>query len=372
MEVDREAIRHNLKAVRRHIGAGPLIMAVVKSDGYGHGAVEVARVALANGARYLGVASVAEGVELRVAGIMAPILVLAEPPAAAIGQLLHYELTSCVFTMDFALALGETAAAAGRQAGYHLKIDTGMNRIGVHPSDAGDFLRSLDFHAGLRLEGVFTHFATADGSDEMGVRMQLKRFEEALEVIRYMGIAPGIIHAANSAAAIRYRQTHFDLVRIGIMTYGLHPSDLTRTLINLRPAMSIHARVIDLKSLPVGEGVSYGFTYRSPGNVQVATIPLGYGDGLARELSNRMDLLVEGHAFPQVGNICMDMCMFEVDQRPRGREGRLEVRYGDEVVVVGRSGALEISLDDIARGLGTINYDVACRFGLRLEKRYLN
>jgi alanine racemase len=274
--------------------------------------------------------------------------------------------------MEFALALGETAAAAGRQAAYHLKIDTGMNRIGVHHSDAGDFLRTLGFHVGLRLEGVFTHFATADSRDEMSVSLQLQRFEQALEVIRYMGIAPGIIHAANSAAAVRYRQAHYDMVRIGIMTYGLHPSDLTRPLINLRPAMSVRARVTDIKPVPLGEGVSYGFTYRSPGNVQIATIPIGYGDGLARELSNRLDLLVKGRACPQVGTICMDMCMFEVDQRTHGREGRLEVERGDEVVVVGRSGSLEIALDDIARGLETINYDMACRFGLRLEKRYLN
>jgi alanine racemase len=371
LEIDREAVRHNLKAIRRHIGAGPTIMAVVKANAYGHGAPEVARVALANGAKYLGVASVPEGAELRRADIKAPILVLAEPPRASIDEILRHELTPCVFTMDFALALGEAAAAAGRQTPYHLKIDTGMNRIGVHPSDAGDFLRSLDFHAGLRLEGVFTHFATADTSDEMSVLMQLRRFEQALEVIRYMGIAPSLVHTANSAATVRYRQTHYDMVRVGIMAYGLHPSELTRPLINLRPAMSVRARVIDIKQVPVGEGVSYGFTYRSPGNVKIATLPIGYGDGLARELSNRLDVLVKGRACPQAGNICMDMCMFEVDLR-HGREGRLEVAHGDEVVLVGRSGALEISLDDIARGLGTINYDVACRFGLRLERRYVN
>jgi alanine racemase len=222
------------------------------------------------------------------------------------------------------------------------------------------------------LEGVYTHFATADTADEISVQMQLQRFEEALDNIRFMGIEPGIVHAANSAAAVRYRKSHYDMVRIGIMTYGLHPSELTKSLIKLRPAMSIHARVIDVKPAAVGEGVSYGFTYRSPGNVHIATLPLGYADGLARELSNRIDVLVKGWACPQIGNICMDMCMFEVDQRTRGGGAKLNVERGDEVILVGSSGGMEISLDDIARGLGTINYDIACRFGLRLEKKYVN
>jgi alanine racemase len=372
VEIDREAIRHNLKAIRRHIGARPAILAVVKADGYGHGAVETARIAVTHGARILGVASVAEGIELRTAGISAPILVLSEPPAASIAHILHSGLTPTVYTMEFALALGEAAAAAGRQAPYHLKVDTGMNRVGVHHSDAGDFLRSLDFHSGLALEGVFTHLATADTLDELSVKMQLSRFEEALEVIRYMGISPGIVHAAGTAGALRYKQTHYDMVRIGLAMYGLHPSETTQGLINLRPAMSVRSRVIDIKPLQVGEGVSYGFTYRSPGNVQIATIPIGYGDGLARELSNRIDVLVHGRACPQVGTICMDMCMFEIDQRSSARHGKLDVERGDEVVIVGKSGQLMITLDDMARALGTINYDIACRFGLRMEKSYVN
>jgi alanine racemase len=274
--------------------------------------------------------------------------------------------------MDFALALGEAAAEQGKRAAYHLKIDTGMNRVGVHHTDAGDFLRSLDFHAGLTLEGVFTHFATADTMDDMSFKMQLDRFNQALEVIRYMGINPGIVHAASSAATIRFKQSHFNMVRIGIAYYGLHPSKLTQSLIKLRPVMSVHARVVYVKQLPVGEGVSYGFTYRSPGSVKIATIPIGYGDGLARELSNRMDVLVRGNACPQVGNICMDMCMFEINSRSFRRGERMDVKVGDEVLLVGQDGALEITMDDIATALGTISYDIACRFGLRLKKCFKN
>jgi len=246
-----------------------------------------------------------------------------------------------------------------------------MNRVGVHYSDAGDFLRTIDFHRGLTLQGIFTHFATADSLDTLELRKQLDHFNHARETIRYMGIKPGIVHAAGSAALIRFRETHFDMVRPGLALYGLHASDITRELINLKPAMSVHARVGFLKPVPVGEGVGYGFTYRSPGNVQIATIPIGYADGLSRVLSNRLDVLVNGRVFPQVGSICMDACMFEVDMRSTPLKPRAEIEVGDEVVLVGRSGALEITLEDMARALGTINYDLACRFGMRLARNYV-
>jgi len=372
VDIDLEAIRQNTKTIRKHIGPHVHIMAVVKDNGYGHGAVESARAALSSGARYLGVATVEEGIELRDAGIDAPILVLSEPPRETIPFLLHYDLMTTVYTTDFALELGETADLQGKSALYHLKVDTGMNRVGVHHSDAGDFLRTIDFHRGLTLHGVFTHFAVADALDTFELRKQLDRFNKALETIRYMGIDPGIVHAANSAALIRFRETHFNMVRPGVALYGGHPDDTTRDLIALRPAMSVRARVEFIKPVRVGGGVSYGYTYRSPGNVLIATIPLGYGDGLSRVLSNRMDVLVNGRAYPQVGTICMDMCMFEIDQRSSSLKPRQEIEIGDEVVIIGRSGALEITLDDMARVLGTINYDLMCRFGLRLGKNYIN
>jgi alanine racemase len=380
VEVDKEAIRQNLKTMRKHLGPEPMILAVVKADGYGHGAIEVAKTALQAGAKCIGVANVAEGVELRLAGIKAPILILSEPPAEAIAAIIHNKLIPAVYTAEFALALGEAADAAGCVAPYHLKVDSGMNRIGVHYSDAGDFVRSLDFHRGLQLHGTFTHFATADTPDSLSFQMQLERFEKALETIRFMGMDPGIVHAANSAAAIRFKQTHYNMVRLGISMYGLHPSDLTKNIVKLRPAMSVHTRVNSIKPVPLGEGVSYGLRYRSPGGVLIATIPIGYGDGLSRTLSNKIDVLVDGHAYPQVGTICMDMCMFEITQRPNIRDlrnaqisaNRSPVEYGSEAIIVGRSGDLEITLDEIAAKQGTINYDLACLFGLRLERIYLD
>jgi alanine racemase len=373
VEVDLDAIRQNAKMVRRHIGPDIAIMAIVKDNGYGHGAVEVAKAAMSGGAKHLGVSTVKEGIELRRAGLTdVPILVLSEPPAETIPLLLRHKLTATVYTSSFALALGEAASAKGTAAPYHLKVDTGMSRLGVHHTDAGDFLRAIDFHDGLELKGVFTHFATADASDTFGVRTQVDRFEYALDTIRYMGIKPGIVHAANSAALIRFRETHYNMVRLGIALYGLHPGDTTRSLITLKPAMSVRARVMYVKPVAVGEGISYGFTYQSPGSVQVATIPIGYGDGLSRVLSNRMDVLVGGRAYPQVGTICMDMCMFEINKRSSLMVPSQDLQIGDEVVIIGRSGALEITLDDMARVLGTINYDLACRFGLRLERKYVD
>jgi alanine racemase len=348
------------------------MLAVVKADGYGHGAAECARIALATGASVLGVSSVDEGIELRRAGIAAPILILAEPPAEAIPLVLQHQLIPSIYNMEFALALGEIADAQGRVSPYHLKVDTGMNRVGVHYSDAGDFLRTIQFHRGLELQGVFTHFATADDIDTYEFKRQLERFEQALATIRYMGVDPGVIHAANTSSAIRYRQSHYDMVRLGIGIYGLHPSEVTKQILELRPAMGVKARVSFLKSVPVGEGVSYSHTYRSPGNVLVATLPIGYGDGLSRVLSNRMDVLINGRRLPQVGNICMDMMMLEINQRSSALHPRANIELGDEAVIIGKSGSEMITLDDMAKMIGTINYELACRFGLRLDRVFVD
>jgi len=369
-QIDREAIRHNLKRFRKYLGPDVKMMAVVKADAYGHGATECAFVALATGASMLGVSNVDEGIELRRGGIAAPILILAEPPVEALPLVLQHQLIPAVYNMEFVLALGEMADAQGRVSPYHLKIDTGMNRVGVHYSDAGDFLRTISFHRGLELQGVFTHFATADDIDTFEFKQQLGRFEEAIATIRYMGVDPGMVHAANTAAAIRYKQSHYNMVRLGIGMYGLHPCALTRQLIELRPAMSVHARISYLKQVSVGEGVSYSHTYRSPGNVLIGTLPIGYGDGVSWALANKIDVLIGGRRYAQVGNICMDMMMIEINLRSSALNPRPKVEMGDEAVIVGKSGSEEIALDSMAKMLGTINYELACRFGQRLSRVY--
>lgn len=370
MEVDTSAITHNIHEFRKKIGSRPKMMAVVKADAYGHGAVKCSQVALAAGASWLGVATVQEGMELRDAGITEPILVLSQPPKETIPALLEFDLTTSLYTEDFAMALGEFAANRGKVAPFHLAINTGMNRIGVWHADALDFMRMISFHGGLRLEGTFTHFATADEPDEYVYRLQLRRFNEVINQFKKVNISPGIIHCDNSAAAIRYKDSLFDMVRIGISMYGLHPSAITRGTIELWPAMSIHARITDLNEVPVGEGVGYGFSYHSPGNVVIATVPLGYADGLSRQLSNGMTVIYRGKYVPQVGNICMDQFMIEINKRSTLLNPFSPPEIGDEIIVIGRDGDAFLHLDEMADALGTINYELACRFGMRLNRIY--
>ncbi|WP_294421271.1 alanine racemase, partial [uncultured Senegalimassilia sp.] len=294
LEIDLNAIRHNASAVKKMIGSGRHMMAVVKADAYGHGAVRVAKTALNSGADYLGVATVDEGIKLREGLVNAPILMLAEPPASAIPLLLAYKIMPAVYSPEFAIKYAEAADSMGLRAPYHLAINTGMNRIGVRWDEVVNFMHQIGFHRALELEGVFTHFATADCPETLDFHIQAKRYIEAVEGLRAAGINPGIVHCANSAAAIRYPDVRFDMVRLGIGLYGYQPCPETTPLIELRPAMSVHARITDTRLVPMSEGVSYGLNYRSPGSVKICTVPVGYGDGLRRGLSSRTDFLVDG------------------------------------------------------------------------------
>ena len=347
-EIDLNAIRHNTSAVKQRIDNGVRLMAVVKADGYGHGAVRCAKTALNSGADYLGVATVNEAIELREALVNAPILVLSQPPETAIPLLLAYKVMPSVYTSEFAIQYAEAADAFGVRAPYHLAVNTGMNRIGVRHDEVVEFMGQVSFHRALDLVGTFTHFATADSAETLDFQIQVKRFIEAVTALRTAGVNPGIVHAANSAAAIRYPDVQFDMVRLGIAMYGLHPSGVTRPMIDLHPAMSVHARITDVR-----------------------TVPVGYADGLRRGLSGRTDVILKGQRCHQVGNICMDQCMFEVDLRVYGSRRRLDPMIGDEVLLVGREGDSVITLDDMANTLGTINYELACGFSLRMPRVYV-
>ncbi|MDO4851199.1 MAG: alanine racemase [Actinomycetota bacterium] len=372
-EIDLDAIKANVREVRKKVGRDRRICAVVKADAYGHGAPRVARAALAAGADVLAIATVDEGVRLREEGIgyEVPILMLSEPPISAIPVILDYRITPAVTTLDFALMLGEEADRRGEVADFHLKVNTGMNRIGILYNEAVEFLDTISFHRGLHLAGTFTHFATADENGDWDFREQLSRFTDAVNDMREAGFDPGIVHCANSASIIRYPEAYFDMVRMGIILYGLHPSQVTYGMMKLTPAMSIHARVTHVKEPPVGEGVSYGLTYRVPGNTQIATLPIGYADGLHRALSGKMDVLYHGKRMPQVGRICMDQMMFEVDSRQSMFDRVPPVQIGDEVVIIGAQGDDRITLDMMAEAIGTINYELACAFGMRLAKLYV-
>lgn len=362
VEVDHGAVTDNVRALRAAVGDGVAFMAVVKAGAYGHGDVACAKAALAGGADRLGVATVEEAVRLREAGLAVPVHLLAEPPESAAGLVAEHGLVPSVFTREVAVALSEAAARSGRPIDFHLKVDTGMNRIGVVAEEAADFVGSLAGLPGLRMEGVFTHFATAEVLGDWDFDGQMARFRQMLEGMSERGMRPGLVHAANSAAAILRPESRFGMVRCGIAVYGLHPGDATRDRVRLRPAMSVKARVARVRRVPMGEGVSYGLTYRTAQPTTVATLPLGYADGVHRLLSNRMRVLIGGASCRQVGRICMDQLMVEV---PRG----LEVRRGDEAVLVGCQGSESIGMDEVAELADTINYEAACAFSMRMEVR---
>lgn len=372
VEVDRAAITDNVLAIRQTLSPDTIFMAVVKADAYGHGAIEATKAAIAGGAGYAGVATIDEAVELRKGGINIPILILSEPPISAIPFLLAYDIMPSVSTMEFAVRYAEAADSIGVKAPYHLKVNTGMNRIGVRYDEVRDFLRTISFHRALRLVGTFTHFATADTDDTMDFKLQKQRFESALSDIRSLGMDPGIVHAANSAATLRYKDVQYDMVRPGLAMYGCYPSAACYGTVNLMPAMSVKARITQVNQVPVGEGVSYGLLHRSNGFSKTCTLPIGYGDGLKRALSGRIDFIFNGRLYPQVGNICMDQCMFEVDQHTHSVIGRIEPQIGDVVTIVGSDGDAFITVDQMADLIHSIPYEIMIGFGdCRLPKVYV-
>lgn len=363
-EIDLAAVEHNVRALKGSLSAKTLFMAVVKADGYGHGAAQVAAAALGAGADRIGVATVDEGAGLRKAGVSAPIHVLSEPPPGSAGLVVRHRLVSGLYSRDFALALSRASSVAQVTSPFHLKLNTGMNRVGVAAEDAVPFVESLRGLPGIAMEGVYTHFATADVPGDWEFDRQVQRFDAAIREMRAHRIDCGVVHSANSAATILHPETRSDMVRCGIALYGLHPGEATRGRADLRPAMSVRARVTQIRRIAMGEGVSYGFTYHAAAPVTIATLPLGYADGVRRGLSNAMRVLIGGTECRQVGRICMDQLMVEV---PRG----LEVGVGEAAVLIGRQGDHTLTIDEQAEILGTINYEVACGYGARLHHLYV-
>lgn len=370
VEIDQGALRRNTRAFKNLLGYGKRLCCVVKADAYGHGAVQCAKIMHATGADMFAVATVSEGVQLREGGIKSPILVLNEPPIDACDTLLEYQIMPSVYSSEFALAYGERAVEMGCVGKYHMAIETGMNRIGVHFTDVLEFRREIDFHRGIECDGVFTHFATADDPDGWDYRLQCTRFSEAVAAMKDAGFECGIVHCSNTPASMLDHSMQFDMIRAGIGLYGLQPCEKSAPIMSLEPVMSVRARVTRTIHPAMGEGVGYGFTFRVPRTrVQVCTIPVGYADGLSRTLSNKMDVLYRGQRIRQVGNICMDQCMVAIQQTPARQMPEAEV--GDLITIVGKDGDAVISMDEMARLRGTINYEVACGFGMRLEKVYI-
>ncbi len=370
VEVDLEAIKSNARAWKSFTKEPTRFCAVVKANAYGHGSVRVAQALRGVGVDMFAVATVAEGVRLREGGIHEPIILLAQPPITSVGTLVSQRIMPAVYDLEFLGKLAEEALNQGEVARYHLAVDTGMDRIGVSPESAAEFMTMADKLRGVELDGVFTHFATADRLTDWDFTVQTRRFQDAVASIRDAGINPGIVHCANTPTTVLHPEYHFDMVRVGVGLYGLHPADTTRDKLELKQAMSVRARVTRAVCPAVGEGVGYGMTYRiSRSGTQICTIPLGYADGLSRVYSNNLSVLCQGRRLRQVGNICMDQCMFEVPDNLPG--GMRPVEQGDVVTLVGRDGNEFVSIEELAEKMGTINYEVACQFDIRLPKVYV-
>jgi len=360
LEVDLEAVAHNVRRVVNMVGPDVSVLSVLKADGYGHGVVRVARTALNNGARYLGVASINEGAALRRAGIDAPTLVLGYTPAWQARDLVLNDLTATVFSLDVAQALSRAARDLDREVRIHIKVDTGMSRLGLLPHDVAPFVLDLRPLPGLVVEGIFTHFSVAD-SDPEYTRWQIERFREVLEVLERQGIHFRLVHAANSAAILTLPESHFLMVRLGLAMYGLHPGPQVRCPDDFRPALSFKTQVAQVKTLPPGSFVSYGNTYQTVGEQRIAVIPVGYADGFRRAPRHWGEVLIRGHRVPIVGRVCMDQTMIDVTAVP-------DVRQGDEVVLIGEQGEERISAEDVAERLGTVNYEVVSEILARVPR----
>jgi alanine racemase len=360
-EIDLGAISHNVRQVREVMAGNAKICAVLKANAYGHGAVTVARTVLQAGVDQLAVAILNEALELRRAGFRVPILILGYTPTYQATTVVEQDITQTIFSMDSAQALSGAAVAACKIVNVHIKIETGMGRIGLRPEDAGAFAAAVAALPGIRIEGVFSHFATADSRDKSFTIEQYKLFTEALKCIEAMGITIPIRHIANSAATLNFPAVHLDMVRTGIVLYGLWPSDEMVKTIELKPAMKFKAQVAFVKNMPVDYSISYGRTYFTRRLSRIATLPVGYADGWSRLLTNKASVSIRGQRAPLIGRVCMDQCMIDVTHIP-------EVEIGDEALLFGGA---DLPVEEIAKHLGTINYEIVCMVGQRVPWIYV-
>lgn len=358
-EIDLGCVRDNVRALLALLRPPTRLLAVVKADAYGHGAIGVARAAVEAGAWALGVATTDEGVQLRRAGIDSPILLLGHTPAEDADAAVAHALSVTVFQLDAAQALSRAAARAGRPVRVHVKIDTGMGRIGVSPVDAPSLIREVRALGGVVLEGCFTHLATADEPDLEPARAQLEAFRRALRPLEEEGVPLGLRHAANSAAILALPEAHLDLVRPGIALYGIPPAPHLGGRIRLRRAMRFRARVTHAKRVLPGTPIGYGRTYRAERATTIATIPVGYADGYPRLLSGVGEVALRGRRLPIVGRVSMDQCTFDA--------GDAAVRVGDEVELWGDA----VPVEEVAERAQTIAYEILSGLGRRVPRVFV-
>ena len=364
-EVDLDAIAHNIKEIRKITNPNAKIMAVVKADAYGHGFLEVAKTLLENGADRLAVAVLQEGKQLRSRGVTVPILILGASGEEAVEDLINFDITPSVFTYECAKALSYEAERKEKITKIHIKIDTGMSRIGFlageNNEEIVDEIIKISKLPYIEIEGIFSHFATSDEYDKSYTLLQYGRFMDVCNRLEEKGLNIPIKHICNSAGIMMYPEMHLDMVRPGVILYGMYPSDeVDKSRLDLIPAMTLKSTITHIKEVEPGRGVSYGKEYITDKKTKIATVPIGYADGYLRKLAKHGKMIVDGVKVPIIGRICMDQCMIDVTNVHN-------IDKGDEVIIFGREG---VTVDDLAEWLETINYEVSCVIGKRIPRIY--
>ncbi|MCU0666836.1 MAG: alanine racemase [Candidatus Omnitrophica bacterium] len=359
-EINLNNLKHNLLEIKSIIPGYVKVMACVKADAYGHGLIPVAKKLEASAVDYLSVASIDEGILLREKGIKSPILILGVPLKGDIAPILKYNLSQTLCDYDFARALNKAAFLKSRKVKVHVKVDTGMGRLGVLCKQAYDFVCRLKRLSQLEIEGIFTHLSLADVNRDFTLH-QARTFEALIRRLEHSKINIPLVHAANSMGIAAYKQSHFNMVRPGLVLYGLYPDE--NLSINLKPVLSLKSKIVYAKRVPKGYGISYGYTYVTDKNSTIVNLPIGYGDGYPRNLSNLAPVLIGGRKFKISGRICMDQIMVDV--------GNATVKIGEEVVFIGSQGKNTITTEELANLSGTIPYEIVCGLGSRIPRVYI-
>ncbi len=353
LEINLDAIAHNVKKIRQIVGNNTQIIAVVKANAYGHGAIEVSETLLENGVTMLGVGVIEEGIVLREAGIKAPILICGLTTNEQLESLVMYNLTATVCDLKAAKILSRIASKKKKKARIHIKIDTGMGRLGIPSKDTLNFVKEIGKMENIEIEGIFTHFAATNEEDGNYTRKQFEKYKKALLELERGRINIPLKHVANSTAILNSSRFHLNAVRPGMIVYGLFPSPKTKQIVQLRPAAEFKTKIIFLKEVSAGKSIGYGGTYTTTKPTRIATLPVGYADGYSWLLSNKGKVLVRGERAPIIGRICMDLCMIDVSHIGG-------VQIGDEVVLWGKQGSKMISAEEVAQKIGSIVYEVIC------------
>ncbi|WP_242224796.1 alanine racemase [Bacillus cereus group sp. BfR-BA-01380] len=364
-EVNLDAVKYNVREFKKRVNDENIaMMAAVKANGYGHGAIEVAKAAIKAGVSHLAVAFVDEGIELREAGITVPILVLGYTPEEAVEDAIEYDIMMTVYRIEDLKNIDRIAERLQKKARIQIKIDTGMSRIGLQEEEVVPFLQELKEMQHVAVEGMFTHYSTADEVDKEYTLMQKDLFEKAVNIAKDMGIHLPLIHSSNSAGTMELNNEFQNMVRVGIGIYGMYPSkEVNHNTVTLQPILTLKSKVAHVKRAKQGRGISYGNTYVATGEEWVATIPIGYADGFSRRLSSKGYALINGVRVPIIGRVCMDQLMLDITKA-------MPVHVGDEVVFYGKQGNEEIAVEEIADILGTINYEVTCMLNRRIPRVY--